>query len=200
MAKGGAYERHLSKTLSLWWTGGEHDDCFWRSSQSGGRATVRRRKGKGTRGHCGDICATDSTGEPLTQLITIEAKKGYNKAHLGQLVDRPKNINQQEFEGFIEQARTAAANAQTPFWCVIHRRQQREDCIYFPKRLFDLLEGMGNTYGSPFAYFSIKIKTQDKSWRGVDFVAMTFRQFLDGTDPQDIRILLQRLRKVFLGV
>ena len=41
--KGGAWEREFSKYLSLWITEGERDDVFWRSSQSGGRATQRAK-------------------------------------------------------------------------------------------------------------------------------------------------------------
>jgi len=41
MAKGGEFERDISRFLSRWWTYGERDDVFWRTSASGARATTR---------------------------------------------------------------------------------------------------------------------------------------------------------------
>lgn len=73
--KGAAYERMICKRLSLWVSGLERDDLFWRSSMSGGRATVYR-KGGGTRVHAqaGDISAVDPQGADLLKLFTIEVK------------------------------------------------------------------------------------------------------------------------------
>lgn len=34
---------------------------------------MRAKKGKTTAGHCGDICATDPTGQPFINAVTIEA-------------------------------------------------------------------------------------------------------------------------------
>ncbi|MBM3120244.1 MAG: hypothetical protein FJ006_12010, partial [Chloroflexi bacterium] len=58
-SKGASFERDISRQLSLWWTHGERDDVFWRSSMSGGRATVRAKKGQKTAYQNGDITATD---------------------------------------------------------------------------------------------------------------------------------------------
>ena len=44
--KGSAYERDLCKRFSLWWSCGQTEDLFWRTSGSGSRATNRRRLGK----------------------------------------------------------------------------------------------------------------------------------------------------------
>ena len=68
-SKGSAFEREISKSLSLWYTEGERDDIFWRSSQSGGRATTRAKKGKKTAASYGDITALDNRGEPFTDLF-----------------------------------------------------------------------------------------------------------------------------------
>ena len=77
--KGGRFEREVSKQLSLWWTEGERDDVFWRSSQSGGRATTRAKGGKLTAGSYGDITALDSVGEPFLKYFCLELKRGYTK-------------------------------------------------------------------------------------------------------------------------
>lgn len=180
MAKGGAYERELCVTLSLWVSKGKRDDLFWRSSQSGGRATTRAKRGKYTTGHCGDICATDSAGEWLTKLVTIEAKRGENlKAFMADLLDRdewPGNpkLRKRTMLGMLEQARAAAKRARTPYWMLIHRRDKREALVYMPRRFYvvcDLLD-----YDGPHARF----------WFGnleTSIMVMRLASFLQEVDP-----------------
>lgn len=143
MAKGSTFERKICKDLSLWWTGGKDDDCFWRSSMSGGRATIRGRKGKRTRGHYGDIAATDRVGELLTSLIAFELKHGYSKDTVHDCLDRPDSLRQQTYEQWIVQARTAARNGRVPHWMIIHRRNRREIFCLFPQELMDKLMDVG---------------------------------------------------------
>jgi hypothetical protein len=71
--KGSAFEREVCVILSEWMTAGERKDLFWRSSMSGGRATVHLRKGQ-TLKQCGDICAIDPEGMPFTDRYFIECK------------------------------------------------------------------------------------------------------------------------------
>ena len=94
MGKGAKFEREISKALSRWWTEGERDDIFWRTSQSGGRATTRKKQGKSTKNQDGDICATDPIGQPLLDITTIELKVGYKSWNIKELNDsimREKN-------------------------------------------------------------------------------------------------------------
>lgn len=104
---------------------------------------MRGRKGKGTRGHCGDICATDSEGEPLVRLITFELKRGYNRAELHQLLDKPPRAKLQTYQEWIVQATRAAKRAGTPYWAIIHKRDMREVTVTVPRKLiavFDLYD------------------------------------------------------------
>lgn len=55
--KGGNYEREISKNLSLWLSGGENDDLFWRTQNSGGRYTTRYKKKLTLEGQSGDIAS-----------------------------------------------------------------------------------------------------------------------------------------------
>ncbi len=71
--KGGRFERITCKALSLWVTGGVASDCFWRSSLSGGRATVQRRKGNVVR-QTGDITAVTPEGQHFTDHWFVECK------------------------------------------------------------------------------------------------------------------------------
>jgi hypothetical protein len=76
-SKGGNFERETAVALSLWWSKGERDDIFWRSQNSGGRSTMRGKRGKSTEGQYGDIAATDPSGKPLLAHWCIECKTGY---------------------------------------------------------------------------------------------------------------------------
>lgn len=79
-AKGGKFERVVCKLLSLWISSGQQEDIFWRSSMSGGRATVAKKSGKTLKASCGDISAIDPLGKPFLDKFFVECKhvKSYN--------------------------------------------------------------------------------------------------------------------------
>jgi hypothetical protein len=135
--KGSGFERQICKQLSLWWTRGERDDVFWRSSQSGGRATVRSRKGKTTAGSYGDIVALDPIGKPLTDLFTIELKRGKSHGHPGDLIDCKGDPKCNEWYKTMQQAQLSADNAGTPAWMIISRRDCRKSAVFFPTWVLD---------------------------------------------------------------
>lgn len=129
--KGGDFEREVCKKLSLWWTGGERDDVFWRSSQSGGRATQRKKKGLSTYGSYGDIAAVDPIGEPLLRLFTIELKRGDSYGTLWDLFDALPTEASRSFEKCLAQAMRSADDAGTAHWMLICRQDRRVPVIYF---------------------------------------------------------------------
>lgn len=71
--KGSNFERDVCRQLSLWITHGKKADCLWRSSMSGGRATVARKRGELVR-QAGDITAVAPEGHVLTDNWYIECK------------------------------------------------------------------------------------------------------------------------------
>lgn len=75
--KGSAFERQCCKLLSLWITNGKKEDVFWRSSLSGGRATVAKKAGRDVR-QAGDICAVAPEGHALTDHYYLECKSYRN--------------------------------------------------------------------------------------------------------------------------
>lgn len=129
-AKGSGFEREIAKKLGLWWTKGERDDIFWRTSQSGGRATIRRRKGKTTANQDGDICAIDPIGQPLIDKTTIELKVGYNGWTIKEIIDRPKRKVPTTLETFFGQASREAENQGKECWWLITRQDRRETLIF----------------------------------------------------------------------
>jgi hypothetical protein len=72
--KGNTFERLISKKLSLWYSKGERDDLFYRTSNSGGRFTVRKKQNKDTANQHGDVCSYDSESELFSKFILLELK------------------------------------------------------------------------------------------------------------------------------
>lgn len=83
-AKGSAFERKVCKLLSLWVSRGRRTDLFWRTSASGARATVARRRGVVVR-QGGDICAVAPRGHTLTDTWYLECKH-YKRIDLAQFI------------------------------------------------------------------------------------------------------------------
>ena len=132
--KGPAFERWLCGELSKWWTGDPNcNDClFWRTAGSGARATTRAKVGKETSCHHGDILAVDERGKPLTNLLCIELKRGYNRATIQDLIDRPAAAKIQTYEGWIGKLRSTAKQSGRPYWLLIVKRDRREALMLLP--------------------------------------------------------------------
>lgn len=128
--KGAAWERSLCRRLSEWWTNGERDDCFWRTSQSGGRATSRAKAGKKADLHCGDICALDEEGAPLLRVISVEAKRGYNKHTIHDLLDKPLRGKPATYTEWFAKAERDRQRAGALYWLLIHMRDRREPLVW----------------------------------------------------------------------
>lgn len=73
-SKGSAFERQVCVALSRWVSDGKREDIFWRSAMSGGRATVRGKRGKNTNSQLGDISSVAPEGHALTARFVIECK------------------------------------------------------------------------------------------------------------------------------
>lgn len=134
--KGSQFERDLCRMFSLWWTGGERDDVFWRTPGSGAMATTRTKKDLQTSGLYGDMTSTDPAGQRLIDLVTFEFKRGYNTTHATTLLDVPPQGATQEFQKFLDKTINSAQEAGTPHWALVHRRDRRQALIYMGPGLF----------------------------------------------------------------
>lgn len=128
--KGSQFERDIAKKLSLWWTKDVRDDIFWRTSQSGGRATTRAKKGKTTANSEGDLCAIDPIGQPLMDRFVIELKKGYNKDSLIDLVDSPVGKQVGMYPKWIKKVKEQAEKDRKQ-WLLIVKKDRRKELIVF---------------------------------------------------------------------
>jgi hypothetical protein len=142
-SKGTPFEREVCDMLSEWWCGNDEDRIFWRTSGSGATATVRKRKGKNTEGQHNDVCAIHHSGKPLTDLISMEIKKGYMGDTLQDLIDRPNKSVPKGIELFIDKARRGMRESGSFAWMVIHMRDKRKILVYFPYRLMTQLVEAG---------------------------------------------------------
>lgn len=143
--KGSGFERDLCKQFSLWWTGDERDDVFWRTSGSGGRASVRGKRGVSTYTGHGDMLAVDPIGEPLIRLCCFEFKRGYNagldlsaivdamysRLDLSAIVDTQR-IRKNTISHFWEQAEDARKLSNAHYSVLITKRDYRQVLIHMP--------------------------------------------------------------------
>lgn len=172
-SKGSSFERAICKQLSIWWTkaleGKGRDDVFWRSSQSGGRATLRARKGLRTAGSYGDITAVDPIGEPLLKLFTIELKRGSSYSCAGDCLDSGGNSKHPWWK-CLEQAVDAHLRAGSKYWMLLCRRDRREAVVYIPATA---AKDLGVYSVPPFVYFKYS----------QIFVGVTLQNFLKSVSP-----------------
>ena len=196
MAKGSSFERDICRQLSLWWTNGEDDSCFWRTSNSGGRATARGKQGKKTTGHYGDIAATDGRGEPLTRLLTIELKRGYSHLSLQDLLDLPigkKGGNAGEnWSDWLHKAQRDHEAAGSFSWLMIVRRDRREPLVVAPDHLvMGLAE---HSLGDANSYTAASIRILPRHINTGYLWAFLLRDFLEDVTPACIKALLEKVQ------
>lgn len=202
--KGSPYERLICRVLTEWWTGDpESDVVFWRTAGSGGRATVRGRRGRKTNSaHCGDIAALDDDAAVLTAFLTFEIKRGYNatakRATVAELLDKPFREAQEGIESWIEQAERSAVNAGTPYWAIIHQRDKREPYILFPMELYETLE-KSVAFRGPLMMYWGRVRQADGSRKRTALVGVGLDYFLDAVTPTLIRFLSDKHRKAKNG-
>jgi hypothetical protein len=140
--KGSSFEREICKKLSLWWTDGENDSVFWRTSNSGGRATIRSKAGKATKGQEGDIAAIDRIGEPFIKALTVEIKRGYSSYSVADMFDYRSTAAEQQYEQWIKQVSTARESSGSCSWMLITKRNQRDTIVFVPTTLMVWLKGV----------------------------------------------------------
>jgi len=128
-SKGSTFERNFSRRLSMWWTGGVHDDWFWRSHGSGGRATQRFARGQETTGYAGDITATHADAYPLLECMSFELKCGYPKVHVADVFDAGPNLKPKWLE-FWQQAKDAAEQNGSLGCALITQRTRRQPMMW----------------------------------------------------------------------
>lgn len=102
-AKGNVFERSIAKKLSLWLSDNSRDDLLWRTSNSGGRATVRSKKNLTTSNSDGDIASTSPDTQWFSDHIYLELKH-YKNLNFLSLLTSPTG----QIQGWWKTARSQA--------------------------------------------------------------------------------------------
>lgn len=179
--KGSAFEREISKSLSKWLTNGERDDIFWRSSQSGGRATTRAKVGKTTSGSYGDITALHLIGEPFISLFCVELKRGYSKdTDILDLLDSKKSVP--KLLDFWNQCERDKKLGKKAYSLVIFKRDRKDICIMFD---FETYRALSEWNGHP------KCRSVVFSEGRFRLRILRYEDFLNWIDPKIIEPLYQ---------
>lgn len=189
-AKGGAFEREISKKLSLWWSEGKRDDIFWRSSQSGGRATFRGKKGKDTFGSHGDIAALDPIGAPLIKLFCFELKTGKSHGAPEDLIYRKMPNGKSKFEKTLAQANASTKAAKAGWWILICRKLGGRVMIYFPSDFSPEISNISwcrLRAGTPF----IRYRVATKEFGVMTFYGCDFDHFLNAFPSSEIMEMVE---------
>ena len=145
--KGAEFERDICKILSLWWSNTERDDIFYRTSGSGSRATVRRKKGMRTADSTADIMATHESGKPLTKTCIFELKRGFSEKHkrtaLGlevlTILDKQPKAKDPVLLQWWEKIEKERKAARRRFSFIIFRRDQKLSCMVMSYKTFNFL-------------------------------------------------------------
>lgn len=89
--KGARFERSVCSKLSMWVSNLTREDIYWRAAMSGGRATLRAKRGRGPKfiAQTGDISAIDPLGTLLLSKFVIECK-WYHDFRLDRMFFNPK--------------------------------------------------------------------------------------------------------------
>lgn len=148
--KGSGFERSFCKELSLWWSNGKWDDVFWRTSQSGGRATTRFKKGLRTADSYGDVMAIREEGKPLTKTTFLELKRGYTgkkgKRSIRwistlDLIDANRNLKTEPvLISWWKEARKKCKESGRKRTFIVFRRDRKTACIVMSRKTFKFLE------------------------------------------------------------
>lgn len=185
--KGSSFERTICKQLSLWWTDGERDDIFWRTSGSGARATTRSKSGQGTKNQYGDVQATDPIGQPLIDLCTIEIKKGYRHHSFYDLLDKQERETEQPYRLFMQQAEDQQREAETFSWMLITARDRKKPVIAMPVELKRLLMQVEGEPAGCFPQMTFRFCTYKHDDCVQKIFVTTLEEFMENVDPECFR-------------
>lgn len=130
--KGQQFERDWCRKLSKWISHGKADDWFWRSAMSGGRATLKKKKGERSN-QAGDLAAIHPKAAKYTRYIDFECKFNADLEWGKAVYGRPSAKILEHWRKLCEEA---AYHKKLPF--LIARQNHQEDIIALPTAMLAL--------------------------------------------------------------
>jgi len=137
--KGSGFERSICKTLSLWWTKNKRDDIFWRTSGSGGRATVRMKHQATTADSAGDIMAISEGGKIFTRNFLVELKRGYSKQiSVLSFIDSLDKLKKKPilFDWWMK-AEKERLQHKRKWSIIIFKKDRKQICVFLSQEVFN---------------------------------------------------------------
>jgi hypothetical protein len=157
-SKGSEYEREMCKRLSKWWTQGYNeirDDIFWRTSQSGGRATTRAKQNISTAYSYGDVTFIDPAGQPFIDSCLLELKRGYSKdISILDFIDRNRGIP--ILAGWWEKATDERTLSGRKYTMLIFKRDRHKSCVMISRKMVSNIMDWFGDFSSDEIYVSTK--------------------------------------------
>lgn len=174
--KGSPFERHIAKTLSLWLSEGEDDSWVWRTSQSGGRATTRAKKGDRTSGAYGDLTFTDQRASWFFDLFSCELKCGYKQADLSSTIDSQQSKPQ--LLVFWEQCLRDVEASGAHEGMLILKRDRKRELVIISRLAYETLDNL----------FDLKSLRRIEFHSGdTHLIVVRFLELFEIMDPQSLK-------------
>jgi hypothetical protein len=184
--KGSSFEREMCVRLSKWWSKGEREDIFWRSSGSGARAKVRGRQGKLTEGQHGDISAIHPSGGLFVKLFTVELKRGYSKHTIFDCMDKEKKAAPQEFEKWFQQVHESMQHSKTLGWMIIQKRDRRRAFVFYSFSVYQKFFADLISLRRPTLHINMRVKMSDGKKQELIIMGCPLDNFLKVITPEHI--------------
>lgn len=138
--KGSAFERAICRLLSLWISNTTNPNIFWRSSMSGGRATIGKSRQEVNIYESGDIAAISPEGYPYIERFFFELKH-YNDLGIANFfLGRPSTLMK-----FWKTARKEALYYNKEPLLIV-KENYVPDIVLFTPKLFNHLTVLTSNY------------------------------------------------------
>lgn len=173
-SKGSAFERELSRILTVWVSGQENPVLFWRVPASGGCLTRNINIGEA---FSGDIRSLHPDADWVTQIFSIEAKNGYPAASFDKHL---KDNKTDDIKSFWSQAsRDAKIVNKIPL--LIYRKKGLSPWIGVTKEVKDLID---EKHQKTLRFVHLGWNTVDDL---EDIYFFDMKMFFELLDPEDVK-------------
>ena len=105
--------------------------------------TTRQKRGRTAFGQHGDIQATDPIGQPLVDVFSIEAKRGYKEACFWDVFNSAaRGRASKPWERWFAQSIEAKQHSGALSAMLIHKTDRKRTMVFFEYKTFKLLREM----------------------------------------------------------
>jgi len=170
--KGSSFERDICRDLSLWWTAGRNKNVFWRTSQSGGRATTHAKNGAFLKNSFGDIGYIDDVGKPFIDSFLLELKRGYPNINALDFVDNEskKKILLKEWWYKAECEREKAEKLKS---AIIFKKDRKDTCLILETEMVGDIETWCDIYPHNMIILDYNDDRFEDNWIRLSVIKLT---------------------------